>query len=193
MKKLIAILLSLTFILSVSVYAATIENSTGTDSRTVTATYQAATDSTVYSIDITWGDMKFNYKEASNGTWNPDTLKYDNPNAEGWVPANPSSDTSLASNEVEIVNRSNANINCGFTFTADESCTEINGVNHSFSLNGNNISSRMIEISAAIPGDENTDGSATTELLALHFSGKPNNAPFENLTVGNITIEIAAE
>jgi len=113
MKKLIAILLSLTFVLSVSVFAATITPGTS-DSKTVTATYSAA-DTTVYSVDIIWGSMNFVYAEESEGTWLPDSHTYTNPVKAGWqYPIDP--DTGLAANEVKIVNHSNTHIGYAVTF-----------------------------------------------------------------------------
>lgn len=183
MKKLIAILLSLTFVLSVSAFAITINDS---DTRDVYATYQEASAADiVYSIDITWGDMHFNYKESSNGTWDPVTLKYTDSTVEGWYPANEATETSLASNEIKIVNRSNANVSCSFEFD-DNDCDELRGGDHYFSLNGKEIKSNIIEINSA------TSGQATTELLALNLTGTPNDKTMHNANVGQITIEIAS-
>lgn len=170
MKKLIAILLSLTFILSVSAFAVTIIDS---DTNDVYATYQKASDADkVYSVDIIWGDMHFNYKEASDGTWDPGSLKYTGSTLEGWYPENEATESSLASNEIRIVNKSNADLDLTFSFTP--TADEINGVDYSFTRNGNTITGGWLALSAAIPGDESTPGNATTELLALNFEGTPN-------------------
>ena len=193
MKKLIAILLSLTFVLSVSVLAAPIDNPPVNKEIPVIATYVDAEDTAVYSIDLTWGDMKFNYKESSKGTWDPVSLKYTDQTAEGWYPANASTDSSLASNEIKIVNKSNVPINCEFTFIPDVNCEQITGVKSFFYLNGRKITTSLIEIAKATAGDETTAGEAKTELLALQFEGKPNRTPFENVSVGTITIAITSE
>ena len=193
MKKLIAILLSLTFVLSVSVFAATITPG-NSETKSVYATYHKASDTDkVYSVDITWGDMHFNYKEASKGKWDPDSLKYTDQTAEGWYPAKAATDSSLASNEIKIVNKSNVPISCGFTFTPDINCEQITGVKSFFYLNGSKTTTSLIEIPKATAGDDTTTGEAKNELLALQFEGKPNYTPFDNIEVGTITIEITSE
>ena len=192
MKKLIAILLALTLLLSVSVCAATINTSTGSEDRPVIATYVEADNATVvYSVDLIWGDMHFNYKEASKGTWDPNNLKYTDSTTEGWYPANTATDSSLASNQVKIVNRSNTDLSCTISFEATSD--ELTGVKHSFTRVDNSIgNSGWFNLLAATPGNDTTPGTATTEILALHFSGKPNYIPFENVEVGTITIEISS-
>lgn len=182
MKKLIAILLSLTFILSVSAFAITINNS---DTRDVYATYQEASAADiVYSIDITWGDMSFTYKEASTGTWDPISLQYVSQDSAGWFPTNMANNNSVASNEIKIINRSNANVSCTFEFD-DNNCDELRGGDHYFTLNGEKINSNVIEINSATPGQ------ATTELLALCLTGTPNDKTMNNAHVGKITVGIA--
>ena len=74
MKKLIAILLSLTFILSVSVFAVavTLTSDTSYETKDVQAMYVPATSTDkIYSVDIQWGAMTFNYNQGGGGTWDP--------------------------------------------------------------------------------------------------------------------------
>ena len=58
MKKLIAILLSLTFLLSFSAFATPNTTGSGSEVQPVYASYKTASpEEIVYSIDITWGNM----------------------------------------------------------------------------------------------------------------------------------------
>ncbi|MBR5792758.1 MAG: hypothetical protein IKY34_06595 [Ruminiclostridium sp.] len=120
MKKLIAILLSLTFVLSVSVCAGTIMPGYS-EQKTVTATYRA-TDAPVYSVDITWGSMVFVYAKKSAGLWDPETHTYSNAVTEGWqYPVD--STSGLAANEIKITNHSNAEIGYTVTFAPSSTLT----------------------------------------------------------------------
>lgn len=181
MKKLIAILLSLTFVLSVSVFAGTIKS----DSKAVVGSYQAASDTTVYSVDISWGNMQFIYKEASNGTWNPETLQYDDPNDAGWFPVTNATESTLASNQIRITNKSNENIDCTPTFTlsTDE---DVNGVKGSFLYDNG---SKLVTINS-LNINKATVGKATEEVILLSLEGQPYSKVLDSTTVGTVTIEI---
>ena len=89
MKKKTALVLTLAMVFSLaplSAYADTIGTAGGTASHDVTATYRADSSGgaggTVYSVDITWGDMAFTYT-AEAGIWDPTTHK--TTDAEGGV------------------------------------------------------------------------------------------------------------
>ena len=88
----------------------------------VTATYIKGTDvideSPVYSVNISWDDMTFEYNSAAvEYTWNPDTLKYDIPtttSAGGWTEKTA---------KIYIENRSNAAVVVTATWQAAEGVT----------------------------------------------------------------------
>ena len=73
--------LALTFLLIFSLVTVTafatndkIEATGGTATKAVKASYSAgAGGGTVYSVDITWGNMEFTYSAGSGSTWNPAT------------------------------------------------------------------------------------------------------------------------
>ena len=185
MKKLIAILLSLTFILSVSVYATNnkvINDSTGSASFPVIANYVAADETTVYSIDISWGDMAFNYKVKSKGRWDPDKLNYtDGTDVAGWYPVTSGEDGKLASNEIKIVNKSNTNIDLTPTFTTIDD-EDFENITAEFSRDG--ITNNMFNIPEA------SVNSATEVLITLELSNAPSSTDFKNSQIGTVTLQI---
>lgn len=127
MKKIFAILLAALMLMSLSVTAFAAEvpadKVNGDKSKDVTANYEAVDASDpVYKVDIEWGSMEFTYTAASEGTWNPETHKYEDASAAAWTYA-------TGANEVKVTNHSNAdvtveiansNVTQGITFTWDK-------------------------------------------------------------------------
>lgn len=185
MKKLIAILLSLTFILSVSVYAATSTIGSGREEQPVYVSYATASpEETVYSIDIKWGNMEFVYREASPGTWLPDKLDYDSSGAEGWYPKTTASSDTLASNQIVISNRSNAKIQCTATFNKDEELNDIFGnVSGSFDSESTTVTSTSFFLSSAA-----ITKTAQEMTLSLFLSGQPLDTALNRDKIGTITV-----
>ncbi|MBQ5584396.1 MAG: hypothetical protein IIU74_06625, partial [Ruminiclostridium sp.] len=138
----------------------------------------ASTEKTVYSIDITWGDMQFQYREGSNGTWNPETLKYDNKTSAGWYLKTVATSNSIGSNQVLISNRSNAEIYCSASFILDPNYTETFGdISGSFDTNSFKL------LSAA------EEKAAQEKTLSLSLSGLPTILDFTSPTpLGTITL-----
>lgn len=176
MKKLIAILLSLTFVLSFSVVAiaTTLDNTTSFTTKDVTAKYVAGTDGdTVYSIDIEWGAMSFTYNQGSNGTWDPSTHKYTNSIEPGWSP------TSETANVVTVTNHSNSNIKCNISFSTEEKFSFVTGT--------------LSNPSISLPTAENKDKDDTslTQTSTLTLSGTPKSS-FDDMFViiGTLKIEL---
>lgn len=170
MKKLIAILLSLTFILSVSVYAATSSNpNEQSSSKDVTATYQSsATDTPVYSVDITWGSMTFVYSVSSR-TWDPETHSY-NDGGGSWS-------CNEGANLVTIVNHSNKDVACNISFSP-----------RSEGITGS-LSEENLTLTSAV--DKSLDAPAIrgSSLLTLNGALADTN---ESATVGTISVTISA-
>lgn len=174
MKKLIAILLSFTFVLSVSAFAST---TLKTDSRPVTATFQAANDSTIYSVDITWGSMNFIYAKKSQGTWDPTTHGYTGAVEEGWYyPIDAS--TGLAANEVRISNHSNAEVTYELSFSPSN---DFNATNIQYSIN---------ESLNTLSSAEGTNAdNPPSKIASLILSGEN---PYEesDFSLGSITVKV---
>ncbi len=116
MKKLFAILLAVTMLITVSAAAsaATIETGDGNDSVEVNATYvQGVGRTSVYKVDITWGSMAFTYSEASDGTWDPETHTYNGKTEGGWSWED-------NANKITVVNHSNEAIHATLTANMEE-------------------------------------------------------------------------
>lgn len=113
LKKITALLATAALVLTMSTTAFA-ENQTGVStggySATVNGTYQAGGSSaTVYSVDITWDDMSFTYTAAGQGTWNPETHKYDGGSEASWS----------GSKNIVVTNHSNAAVTATAKFEAD--------------------------------------------------------------------------
>lgn len=77
MKKKMAIVLILVLVFSNSMVAfgSIVSNANGSDSKNVTATYDATLSGTPkYSVDISWGNLSFTY--TNNGAWNATDHNY---------------------------------------------------------------------------------------------------------------------
>ena len=91
---------------------------TDSDSVSVTAKYSAGTVTDIYSVDIQWGSMVFEYTDESR-VWNPEKHKYDVTGA-SW-----SCDD--GANEVKVTNHSNNPITVELTYTPSNAYSEITG------------------------------------------------------------------
>ena len=100
----------------------TIQEDGGVADIAVKATYTSSSEAAeVYSVDISWGDMRAIYAPNRRQVWNPSTRTYDSvdgsANPWSWKP---STVEGLKTNEVKIVNRSNAVIACELNFNPKE-------------------------------------------------------------------------
>ena len=81
---------------------------------------------TVYSVDIKWGNMKAIYAPDRTKEWNPETLTFTD--IEGahnpWTWDRTTSSNGLEPNQVAITNKSSTNITCNLSFSS-----ELSGVN----------------------------------------------------------------
>lgn len=124
-KKLTAVAMTgmMVFGMGTSVFAASpITEVGGSDTGDVKATYAANTKAeTVYSVDITWGNMQYTYTIDSEGTWNPSTHQFVGASGEGeWSCAE-------GANQVKVTNHSNAAVKASFKYAAEEGYDEISG------------------------------------------------------------------
>ena len=174
MKKLFALALALvlTFALAVTCFAATANTSTPA-TNAVKATYKAGTssDTTVYSVDVTFGDMNFTYTDKSTGTWDPATHSYPDTVAAKW-------DKTTA--EITVKNHSNAAVAVTVSYAKDAGYTgEVTG----------NITNGSFDLATAVNTAVENAPSATATLT---ISGTPVDG-VDNTTIGTVTVSIAAK
>lgn len=121
MKKIVAIVLCMIIIASSSiiVYAAQTVTGTSTDgnftynpsggnSQIITASYETTDTTPSYSVDITWGSLKYVYE--ATGTWNINDTKYVWSVTKDWTCAS-------GANEIKMVNHSNQEVTATFEFS----------------------------------------------------------------------------
>ncbi len=172
MKKFIALLLALTLALSLAVtVSAETVTETGAKSETVTGTYVAGSASTtVYSIDIAWGDLSFTYTAGSEGMWDPETLTYSGTTEGKWS----------ASKEITVTNKSNAAVTVTAAFAAAEG----------FEVAQIQLDNETVIIGSA-DNNEGVDG--TPKALTGTFTLTPTGTlpeGTENATIGTVTLTI---
>ncbi len=183
MKKTLALLLTLAMVLSLAIVpaaaATTMDNITatgGTATHDVTATYRTSSGSTgggtVYSVDITWGDMAFTYTAGSAGTWNPATHSVAGGTSGAWAP-----DTSDG-NKITVTNHSNAEVTASLTYTAE---TAFSGITGTFSKASLSLATAVgTEVSAA-PSDYTT----------LSLDGTLASSTSTGTKIGTITVTLS--
>lgn len=176
MKKIFAFVLSLTLALSFcSVLAfaeSKIVNPNGSASHDVTATYQPGTSGdTVYSVDITWGDMAFTYTDASTGTWNPETHSYDGAKDASWKATNEDG------NKIVVTNHSNTEVTATFSY---ESSTGFEGITATFDTS-------VLNLRTAV-GTSVSDAPSATTFLTI--SGELESTTAANTKIGTVKITL---
>lgn len=169
MKKMLAIALSLSMLMSTTAMAA----GDGANESSVTATYVNGNDSApiVYSVDIEWEELDFTYYEESHATWDPDNLTYNNDyQAEGWA------EGSVAN--VTMSNRSNTDILAYFGYSA----------NAGFETVGMVFASAQVYMPSAEDGVEKSAGNSVSP------NGKlPEGTDGDEIGTITITIEQCAD
>lgn len=92
------------------------------DTKDVQAKYVANEKaSTVYSVDIEWGNMQYTYTIESEGSWNPDTHDFIGKSAKGsWT-------CDTGANQVKVTNHSNAAVKAAFKYVPEEDYDTITG------------------------------------------------------------------
>lgn len=132
-KKLCAFLVAVMMVtVSTTTFAATIETASG--SADVKGKYVNAVRKDVYSVDITWGAMEFDYYEGGQ-KWNTESHKWeiDSENPAGWTVNN-------NSNTITLANNSSMAVTATFTFTAKEGYSALAGV---FTYNNATLASAL--------------------------------------------------
>ena len=175
MKKLIAAILSLVLVLSMSATAFATEgaangNEAG-DSQSIDVTAKtenAITTETHYSVDITWESMTFTYTEEGTKTWDPATHTYTTNSQGGW-------DKTEA--KVTVTNHSNVEVNVTLEYTPVAG-TGITGT----------LTNTTKTIAAGVEGKPNE---ADSLVATLTISGTPADSVTDaGIKIGSITVTI---
>ena len=180
MKKKTALVLTLAMVFSLaplSAYADTITAGGGTASHDVKATYRADSSggaggagSTVYNVDITWGDMAFTYTAAA-GTWDPANHTYTGAEGGAWTVDKD------GGNKITVTNHSNADVTAAFSYAAAPGFDGISGTFDNASL----------ALKTAV-GTEVANAPSGTAALTL--DGALGSDTTANTTVGTITVTL---
>ena len=169
--------LALTFLLIFSLVTVTafatndkIEATGGTATKAVKAYYSAgAGGGTVYSVDITWGNMEFTYSAGSGSTWNPATHTYSSGGTGGW---------SHNGNTVTVTNHSNTEVTANLAYDSEQGYEGISG---SF---GNKSTMNLAT------AERTTVTEAPTDTAELSLTGTLNSTVTVPTTIGTITVTI---
>lgn len=124
------------------------ESGTG-DSQEVTASYSPTT-TTVYNVDISWGNMQYSYSKTGDTTWDPGTHTYGGVLTGSWTVG-----VSGTDDAVTVGNHSNAEvyakIECGFEATYGNLLGEFTNISSQCSSDStfNNTSGGKIRVPKA--------------------------------------------
>ena len=128
MKKIVTILFALVLIpaMSITAFAATIENSSGSQDIDVSAKYVGGVSvPTRYSVDVTWGAMEFTYTVSGTKVWDAETHTYTTSTQPTWT---------ASGNTITVANHSNTDITASFAFSALDAYNTVTGSFSSTSL-----------------------------------------------------------
>lgn len=177
MKKKTALVLTLAMVFSLaplSAYAETITTGGGAASHDVTATYRADSSGgaggTVYSVDITWGDMAFTYT-AEAGIWDPSTHKTTDAEGGVWKVDNDGGNT------ITVTNHSNTGVTAAFSYAADTGFEGITGTFNNASLNLESAVGTTVE-------------AAPKATASLSLNGALGSTTADNTKIGTITVTL---
>ncbi len=174
-KKILLTAAALSMVVSANAFAENpIITGNGHDEKFVTGTYESGEKKKVYKVDIEWGNMEFAYKEASEGTWNPDKHAYEGAvsGAEaGW---------SSESSDITLKNHSNTALTATLQFMP-----RMDGVSGSFTDDKTELA-----LPSAAEGEYlNNIENVPTATTNLSLSGDPVSFTGEQ-TVGTIMVTI---
>lgn len=136
MKKMFGFLMAVIILATIptNVLAATIGATNGTDAADVKAKYNSATLVDVYSVDVTWGAMEFDYNEAGQ-KWDSEDHKWV---ADETAPA--SWDVKNSSNTITLANHSSKAVNATFAFDVNDDYADLAG---SFTYNDTTLDTAL--------------------------------------------------
>jgi hypothetical protein len=97
-----------------------LKNTNDSSSHNVTAKYSEGVVTDVYSVEIEWGSMSFEYTDETL-VWNPETHEYDKQNNASWRP------TASGADKVTVKNHSNKPVTVALSYTPAEGYAGITG------------------------------------------------------------------
>lgn len=172
-SKKIASVLMATALLAAAGISASAETVPSTPSHDVMGTYtDSSTANTVYSVDVEWGAMKFNYTKSGSAVWNPEDHSYDRDGVTGIWNAD--------GNTVTVTNHSNAAVNVAAAFAAETGVL------------GNSVTGTFEKADATLDaGEEGNYAGADKEVFTLTLNGDPkDNFGGEETKIGTVTINL---
>lgn len=172
MKKLISLILSLVLVLSMSITAFAAE-AADNNTAVVKGSYTASDGGVVYSVDVAWGSMEFDY-EVPAGVWNEQTHSYES-GAAKWTYAE-------GANAVKVTNRSNAAVTVNVTTNILLSGITASVEGGSFTLG-----------SAAENATTEIEGQATVNTAYITLSGTLTDKTASKMVIGTVTVSIKDE
>lgn len=132
------------------------------------------TSGTVYSVDISWGEMKFTYSIAGTATWQPDSHTYNTSGENaGWV---------ATGNTITTVNHSNVPVDVALTFTKN---TEIDAAGDTFEGSFDKASYNLVT------AEGTTYDNAPRGTSALTFTGALDASHTTSVKLGTITVSLS--
>lgn len=178
MKKKTALVLTLAMVFSLAPLSAYADDTLTAVVRTathdVTATYvdgsSGGAGGTVYSVDITWGDMAFTYT-AEAGIWDPTNHTYTDAKGGAWAV------DKEGGNTITVTNHSNADVTAVFSYAAASSFEGISG----------SFDNASLALESAV-GTEVANAPKGTAALTLN-GPLDSNTP-ANATIGTITVTL---
>lgn len=177
MKKKTALVLTLAMVFSLaplSAYADKIDAVGGTATHDVTATYvdgsSGGAGGTVYSVDITWGDMAFTYTAAA-GTWDPAKHTYTGAEGGVWTVDKDGGNT------ITVTNHSNTDVTAAFSYAAAEGFTGISG----------SFDNALLNLPTAVGTAVDAAPKGTT---SLSLDGALDSAATTSTKIGTITVTL---
>lgn len=178
MKKIISLIMVVAMLatLSLTAFAAKVETVNGTDSADVNAKYVASERTDVYSVDVTWGAMQFNYTAAGE-KWDATAHKWvvDDTKPAAWAAAATDGD------KITLANHSSKAVNATFAYEAVTDGT----VTGSFK-NGDAALTAALELAAPT-----ADTAATDYVVTFVPGGTVASTVTDYAKVGTITVTIA--
>ena len=156
--------------------AENLSSETDSSTKNVTAKYSEGVVTGVYSVDIEWGSMEFEYKSASK-EWDPEEHKYVSLTEAKWVC------TEEGGNAVTVTNHSDNPINVAISYSSAEGYTGITGTF--------DITSQTLD--AAEENSELSEAPSLTSKLTLSGELSSDVETFTNIGSAKVQLSIPEE
>ena len=152
----------------------------------VTVTYEGEeSEPVVISVDLSWGDMLFDYIVESNSTWNAKTHNYDVKKKGKWVVRNDNG------NLIKITNNSIIDIDAKLGWKKVEEMTHINGGFYK-KLNSLEQNDKITELDnvKSVLGLNKEEKEKAVKKAYFNISGSMDENLSEDVDLGEVTIVI---